>query len=88
MPTVGTQPVRTRHQYRDIALEDDLEFMDELAERCAVSLADLIALRHVRALEVRNSFAQEDGDYRDEHVAGVCAALDGIAVALHQLSVK
>jgi len=88
MSIVGTQPIRTRHQFQGLGLEDDLESMHRLAEIWAISLADLILLRQVRALEVRNAFSQEDGDFSDEHMAGVCQALDGIATALHQLADK
>ncbi len=82
MAIVGNQPERTRHQFKDPSLEDDLEFMSAIADRWEVSLSDLIALRSVKAQEVRNRFLQEDGDYRDEHVDGLCNALDRIAVAL------
>lgn len=82
MGIVGNQPVRTRHQFREASLEDDLEFMCEIADRWEVSLSDLIAQRSVKAQEVRNQFMQEDGDYRDEHADGLCNALERIAVAM------
>ncbi len=82
MGVLGHQPERASFYVTRATLRDEIEESQELAHQYEIPVADVIALRAVLAQERANDIAVQDGDFRDEYVAGIGECLDRIASAI------
>jgi hypothetical protein len=80
MGVIGHQPERnwfTIGNFEDARYF--LETASDLAEELGIEIKDVIATFHMYELRRANHIAVEDGNYRDEHIAGLCNAIDHLA---------
>lgn len=82
MGIIGDQPER---KYFDT--ERPIDLIDESIREakdftCKFSVSDLIEAKKALEMERANHIAVQDGDYRDEHMAGLYDGLEKIAYAL------
>lgn len=75
MGQVGYQDARTPQDVRISDIDDKITRLSNLAELRGVSLSDVIAIYRAMTYEARTRLLQEDGDYKDEHIAGICDAI-------------
>ena len=82
MGTLGNQPEREPFRVDSKLLEGFLSTAVTLAQRYGISVDAVVAAKHALELERQNSIAIQDGDFRDEHAAGIGECLREIADAL------
>lgn len=84
MGTLGNQPRRKGFDVMYRELDDALDMAKRIAQENSVPVESVIALWDVLERRRANDLAQEDGDFRDEHMAGIGEALDRIASAVSE----
>lgn len=78
MGVVGDQPRRDFFGSQFEIACDIAETAQDVAHRFGIEMSDAIRLFHIVELRRANNIAVQDGDYRDEHIAGICDALNGL----------
>jgi len=88
MGTIHDQPERNNFDAaKPIDLIDESLF-DAKNYKCKFSVSDLIEAKKALEMERANDISVEDGNYRDEHMAGIAEYLDRIATALETIAEK
>jgi hypothetical protein len=84
MGKVGHQPERNRYTSNFEDLEAFLDYVGDMAHKFQLDYKDVISALHVLELRRANNIAVEDGDFRDEHIAGICEAINNLADRFEQ----
>lgn len=82
MGYVGRQPDRDSKIVDMDYLRHALRDLIEISSEMDVSVESVIELYKVLEMQRSNAIAVQDGDYRDEHIAGICDRLMEIAEAI------
>jgi hypothetical protein len=86
MGIVGNQPLRQSHRIHGEDAEQFLELVADLCNQTGMEPRDVVAAFHVLELRRANNIAVEDGDYRDEHIKGLCDAIENISTRLLEIT--
>jgi hypothetical protein len=84
MGKVGHQPERKWYSNNFEDAEEFLDFVGDMAHKFRFDYKDVISALHVLELRRANNIAVQDGDYRDEHIAGICEAINNLADRFEQ----
>ena len=76
MSTIFHQPPRSNFS---ISLMEHIDYIQESALACGITLDQAIAIYHAAALERANDLAHANGDIWDEQIAGLACLLKDIA---------
>lgn len=79
MGTVGNQPPRECRRISEDEFYNWISHTKQLAQEHGVTFRDVVELMKVEEMQRANAIAMQDGDYRDEHIKGICDALKEIA---------
>lgn len=85
MGRVGNQPPRDDHDNFDY---DSARLLGRIADlkKKGLTTDQALLLLDINERRRANELSREDGDNRDEHVAGLCTALNAIANAIGDLA--
>lgn len=84
MGKVGRQPARSWYTSNFEDLEAFLDYVGDMAHKFQLDHKDVISAIRVLELRRANNIAVEDGDFRDEHIAGLCEAINNLGDRLDQ----